>query len=119
MKNIIISVIIISCVACVTGKNKLAYDFPTEMNEVVKADYIKQWEKGRILYDINCAKCHNTQVRGRTIVPDFAGEQLVGYGLRVSNQRHERSLTDETVNTEELGLIMTFLSYKRKNAAAK
>ena len=89
------------------------------MNDAVRADYISQWEKGKILYDINCAKCHNTKVRGRRMVPDFSKEQLVGYGIRMTNQRHESSLTDETVNTEELGLIMTFLSYKKKNAAHK
>ncbi len=119
MKYTIIVMIIISCAACISAKNKLTHDFPKEMSEVVKADYIKQWEKGRVLYDINCSKCHDTKVKGRTVVPDFSQDKLIGYGLRVANQRHESNLTDESVNTEELGLIMTFLSYKKKNPAAK
>jgi hypothetical protein len=39
----------------------------------------------------------------------------VGYTLRVTNQKHEAALTDESVSEEELGQIMTFLTYKKKN----
>lgn len=104
-----------SIVACVTSKSKITYDFPEAMAADVREGYAKQWEKGKILYEMNCAKCHTTTVKGKTIVPDFTENQLVGYTLRVTNQKHEAALTDESVSTEELGLIMTFLTYKKKN----
>ena len=100
---------------CIVHKDRVAYEFPTAMSETVRVDYIKQWQKGKALYDINCAGCHNTTSKGRTIIPDFSQEKLVGYELRVSNARHENSMPDTKVTAEELGLIMTFLSYKKKN----
>lgn len=106
-------------ISCVSSKSKITYDLPAAMTGDIREGYIKQWEKGRILYEINCAKCHTTTVKGRKIVPDFAENQLVGYTLRVTNQKHEAELTDESVSTEELGLIMTFLTYKKKNNVKK
>jgi len=105
----------LSIMACVTSKSKITHDFPAAMAADVREGYIKQWEKGKVLYEINCAKCHTTTVKGKTIVPDFTESQLVGYTIRVTNQKHEAALTDESVSTEELGLIMTFLTYKKKN----
>ncbi len=101
--------------SCITSKSKITYDFPAAMAADVREGYIKQWEKGKSLYELNCAKCHNTTVKGKTIVPDFTESQLVGYTLRVTNQKHEAALTDESVTEEELGQIMTFLTYKKKN----
>jgi len=49
------------------------------------------------------------------IVPDFKPEQLRGYELRVANKLHETNMPDSLVSEEELGIIMTFLTYKKKN----
>jgi cytochrome c5 len=48
------------------------YDFPPAMSEAVKASYTRQCEKGRVLYEHNCARCHNKVVKGRQVVPYFA-----------------------------------------------
>lgn len=114
----ILTIILVSlCInACCYGqKNKLTYEFPAEMAEPVRAEYVKQWEKGKVLYEINCAKCHNTKVKRREQVPDFNQEQLIGYELRVKNPQHESDMQETAVSPEELGLIMTFLTYKKKN----
>jgi hypothetical protein len=49
------------------------------------------------------------------IVPDFTMDQLKGYELRVTNPEHEGAIPETTVTAEELGLIMTFLAYKKHN----
>lgn len=98
-----------------TAKRKVAYELPDAMLPHVKVQYAQQCEKGQILYDLNCAKCHSTKVKGKLIIPDFKEEQLKGYELRITNARHESSLPDSLVTEEELGLIMTFLRYKKKN----
>ncbi len=97
-------------------KHKIVADFPPEMSEAVRTEYQKQWDKGRILWDMNCARCHNTKERRREIIPDFRQEQLIGYELRVKNAQHDTGIAEERVSTEELGLIMTFLTYKKKNS---
>ena len=56
-KIIVSSLIFIIGVAC-SGIRKMTYEFPTTMSESVKKEYIRQCEKGAVLYEISCAKCH-------------------------------------------------------------
>jgi cytochrome c peroxidase len=81
----------------------------------VKAEFTKACDKGKVLYEINCAKCHLIKKGNKVIIPDFTPEQLKGYELRVSNADHEKNMPDELVIAEELGLISTFLLYKSKS----
>lgn len=91
------------------------YEFPVEMGQPVRNQFLVLCEKGRILYDINCGKCHNTQEKGKVIIPDFTIEQLGAYSIRVANQKHEMNVSEENVSAEELALITTYLTYKKKN----
>src|SRR6478735_5503328 len=102
-----------------SSSKKIAYELPVEMKPEVKVEYAKQCDQGKILYDLNCAKCHTVKKRGKEIIPDFTADQLRGYELRITNSRHEESLTDETVSEGDLMLIMTFLQYKKKNPQKK
>ncbi|MFL5729857.1 MAG: hypothetical protein ACJ75J_10260 [Cytophagaceae bacterium] len=108
-----IFIVILTSVQCASQK-KSAYNFPAEMSDQVRKDFTAQCDKGKILYEINCGGCHTKKVWGKSVIPDFRPEQLKGYELRITNSRHEASLTDEAVTAEELGLIMTFLSYKKQ-----
>ena len=104
----------VTILAC-TGSKKTAYNFPVEMRPDIQAQFTVQAEKGRILYEMNCGGCHNKMVGGKSIVPDFTQEQLVGYEIRTGNADHESSLREERVSAEELGLIMTYLTYKKRS----
>lgn len=112
---------------CITGilylegeaQKKVKYDFPEAMSDEVREGFTKICDKGQILYNINCAKCHNIKIKGKSVIPDFSPSQLKGYELRVSNAQHENSMDDTMVTAEELGMISTFLTYKRKNSNAK
>jgi len=106
-----IGVVILS--AC-SSQNKIGYEFPSAMPEPVKTEFMKLCEKGKILYEINCAGCHNVKKGRKELIPDFTPEQLKGYELRVSNAQHEENMPDEKVTAEELALISTFLLYKKK-----
>lgn len=106
--------IILFVIGCTINK-KAAYVFPNAMPEYVQKAYIEQCDKGQILYNLNCAKCHSKKVKNRILIPDFKAEQLKGYELRVTNVKHENQLQDTIVTEEELGLIMTFLKYKERS----
>ncbi len=103
------------CVQCFAQKKKAAYEFPDAMAKPIQAEFAKQCEKGLILYQINCARCHNTGTGKKSLIPDFTPDQLVGYELRVLNPKHESEIPETTVSAEELGQIMTFLAYKTKS----
>jgi hypothetical protein len=117
MKGYLIILVLLSCIALMQCKapQEIPYELPDAMVANVKIEYAKQCDKGKILYDINCASCHTTIVKRKKLIPDFTSEQLVGYELRVTNPQHEDNIPETTVSTEELGYIMTFLSYKKKS----
>ena len=90
------------------------HNFPKEMTVAVKESYIKIFEKGKVLYQVNCAKCHNKIVDGVELMPEFTKEHLAQYELRVQNPEHEEPLSEMRVNAEELQQIMIFLTYYKK-----
>ena len=96
-------------------EQKVAYEFPTAMAPAIQAEFTKECDKGQALYNMACAHCHNKIVDGKTIIPDWTPAQLVGYELRVLNSKHESGIPEENVTAEELGQIMTFLTYKKKS----
>lgn len=119
MKRIFILTAVTTIIAAACASRKpVQYELPEAMLPHVKTEYAKRCEQGQALYAMNCAKCHNTIVKGKEVIPDFSPEQLTGYTLRVSNARHESSMPDSLVSEEELIIIMTFLNYKKKNIPA-
>ena len=113
---IMAATIVLPCLAEKKKKElKAAYEFPDAMAPAIQAGFAKECDKGQALYNIACAHCHNTIVNGKAIIPDWTSAQLVGYELRVLNPKHEGGIPEETVSAEELGQIMTFLTYKKKN----
>ena len=85
------------------------------MPGAVRTQFKADCDKGKILYEINCAQCHNKSINGKSVVPDFNPEQLKGYEIRVANARHEESMPDEKVTAEELVYISTYLTYKKRS----
>lgn len=118
IKLVIFFIIAVTLVAC-ASQVKLTYDFPEAMAEPIKTEFMKICDKGKILYEINCAQCHNIKKGRKEFIPDFSPEELKGYELRVSNGQHEENMPDEKVTAEELGLISTFLLYKRKSGFSR
>lgn len=110
----LITLLVLLIAACKVQKN-VEPDFPEAMLPHVKTEYAARYDKGQVLYNMNCAKCHTTKTGRKLIVPDFKPEQLRGYELRIANAKHESSMPDSLVTEEELGIIMTFLTYKKKN----
>jgi hypothetical protein len=114
IKQTLLVLAVIILYAC-KSKYEVKYDFPKEMLHHVKEQYKSQCERGKILWDLNCARCHNYIEKRKVLVPDFKESQLRGYELRIANAKHERNLSDSIVTEEELGIIMIFLKYKEKN----
>jgi len=98
------------------GKPVPDYEFPAAMPKEIRAAYLKEFNKGKILYQINCGKCHNKTVKGKLIVPDFTPEQIANYELRLANPKHQESLIEDKLLPEELGQITIFFTYKKKQA---
>jgi cytochrome c5 len=104
--------------ACVSQPKIQFYDFPADIAEEAKVANLKLIEKGRILYNINCAKCHNTKEKGKIIIPDFTNEQLESYTIRIKNEVHVNTLPENKITAEELEAIQIFFSYKKPGRPA-
>lgn len=103
----------ISMIACVSQQKIQYYNFPDDIAEDAKTANLKMIEKGRILYSVNCAKCHNTKEKRRILIPDFTNDQLDSYIIRVKNEAHVNNLSETKVTVEELEAIQFFFSYKK------
>jgi len=122
MKKLVV-VLLLAAGAALTATNSVAqkkspkidYVFPDAMAQPVRDQYLKLAEKGRVLYELSCAKCHNSLVKGKLLIPDFTEDQLGAYSIRVANPKHEEHVSESNVSAEELTLISTFLTYKKKN----
>lgn len=114
MCKISLMAFVLVIMACTTAK-KVPYELPEAMLPHVKVEYSKTCDKGYALYKIACSKCHTSKKGRKEIIPDFSPEQLRGYALRISNAQHEKNMPDSLVSEEELGIIMVFLNYKKKN----
>lgn len=109
---IVFSAIIIT--AC-TSQKKVTYVFPEAMAQPIQDEYERLSEKGRVLYEINCASCHTKKVKGKMVIPEFTEEELGAYSIRIANEIHEDKVSEERVSAEELNLITYFFRYKKNN----
>lgn len=105
----------VSFLASAQKSKKVEYSFPAEMKPHVQEAYILEFAKGKILYDINCAKCHSRFEKKKEIIPNFTTEQFEAYKIRIANPDHEQTMTEEKLLPEELGMIITFLTYRKKD----
>lgn len=112
------TVLLIAIPTIAQKKGEVKAVFPKEMAEPLQKQYFEFWEKGRIVYSLTCANCHNVVVKKKELIPDFTPEQIKGYEIRVLNPQHESSMPDEKVTEEELMFIATFLQYKNKSGVA-
>lgn len=96
-------------------KKKETFVFPDAMAQPVRAEYAKLCEKGKILFEISCGKCHSKIVKGKLVIPNFTEEQLGAYSIRVANAQHEENVAESSVSAEDLTLITTYLTYRKKD----
>jgi hypothetical protein len=94
----------------------IPFIYPDDITEAGKADFVKTYNKGHILYNINCAKCHNKTQEGKQVIPDFSLPQLMDYEIRIQYPDHQDPMRETNLSQEELDQVITFLRYKKRNS---
>lgn len=93
----------------------MEFTYPDDMvADSSKKRFVKDFNKGQILYQLSCAKCHNITENKKEIIPDFSLPQLMDYEMRLYPQHSER-LDDTHVSDDEMTKIVLFLRYKKKS----
>lgn len=116
LRSLIILFSIVLIIHACTTQKKTVYVFPEAMAQPIQDEYTRLCEKGRVLYEINCAACHNKKVKGKTVIPEFTEEELGAYSIRIANATHEEQVSEARVSAEELTLITYFLTYRQRSS---
>lgn len=98
-----------------TSQKEPAYDPPPNTAGDSAAAFAEHWRKGKVLYALNCAGCHDTLVNGRKVVPDFSLPQLLDYEMRYQYPAHDDRLREVDVSIAELDDIQVYLQYKKRS----
>jgi mono/diheme cytochrome c family protein len=99
---------------CATQKPVvILYEFPENFTADQKDYFVKECEKGKILFQIHCAKCHGIFAKGNDSIPNFSKEELANYSIKnMTRSTHDDS---RKFSTDQLNSIVFFLQYKKSN----
>ena len=98
------------------NKKEPIFDYPDYITtDTGRATFVKQFNKGRIIYKQVCAKCHNVTKDGKAYYPDFSLPQLMDYEMRFQYPEHKDDLKETNITAEELDWVVTFLHFKKLN----
>jgi len=111
--------LIVWLLACVSQSKIEYYDLPAGIAEEARIANLNKIEKGRILYNNNCAGCHNSKKKRRIIIPDFTTDQLESYTIRIQNKVHVERLPETNLTAEDLESIQLFFTYKKPGQPLK
>ncbi len=115
MKFIGLIVILITCfcfIQCATNK-KTEYDIPSHYGKEARESAIQWFEKGKILYKINCAGCHGIYKKGRDSVPNFTKIQIDNYNAMFIKGDKKNHSVAARLDPQQLYYILTFLRLRR------
>jgi len=111
-KYIFILVAILCIWQCKTP-DLLLFNYPDDIAKENKKKFAAGLKQGNILYNLNCAKCHNIKLDNRDSIPTFSLPQLLDYEIRFQYTAHQDSMTPERLTNEDLEKITTFLRYHK------
>ena len=95
--------------------NYILPDDSLTMSDSAKKEFVRNFDKGQIIYNIVCAKCHNKLVGGAEVVPDFSLPQLMDYEMRIQYPAHQERLTEANLSALELDYVVDYLRFKKKS----
>jgi hypothetical protein len=99
-----------------SAQKKTDFDIPVDStSEISQKAFIKNFNQGKILYTMSCARCHNFKEGKKEIIPDFSLPQLMDYAMRIEYPEHQDRLKDTKITDEEMNKIILFLRFKKKS----
>lgn len=96
-----------------TGQKKTEYDIPAHYGQQARENAIDWFEKGKILYKINCSRCHGIYERGKDSVPNFTKTQIDNYNAMYIKGDPKNHSVAAKLSQEQLYYVLTFLRLRR------
>jgi len=94
-------------------KKKVEYDIPAHYTEQARENAIAWFEKGKILYKVDCAGCHGIYKNGKDSVPNFTKTQIDNYNAMYIKGDPKNHSVAANLSPEQLSYILTFLRLRK------
>jgi hypothetical protein len=96
-----------------TSSKKVEYDIPPHYTEQARENAIAWFEKGKILYKVDCAVCHGIYQKGKDSVPNFTKTQIDNYNAMYIKGDPKNHSVASNLSPEQLYYILTFLRLRK------
>ena len=98
-----------------TSSRKVTYDIPAHYAEEPKKSAIEWFEKGKILFKMNCSGCHGIFKKGNDSIPDFTESQIDNYNAMFIKGDPKSHAVARKLSQDQLNYILTFLRLRKMN----
>lgn len=109
ISGIIFCFLLSQCVA----KKKVEYEIPSHYGKEQREKSIEWFEKGKVLFKINCAECHGIYKDGKESVPNFTKSQIDGYNAMYVKGDPKNHSVARKLSQDQLNYILTFLRLRK------
>ena len=89
-------------------------NFPVRLSPSQKAEISKKWDKGKLLFKANCAKCHGVFTKGKDSIPNFSKVKMDLYATRFLARDPKNHAVMAQLYQEDFNTILVFLTYLKK-----
>ncbi|MBS1917405.1 MAG: c-type cytochrome [Bacteroidetes bacterium] len=115
MKYLLIILEIAFCIflAQCAAKKKVEYEIPPHYVKEQREKAIEAFEKGKVLFKINCAECHGIYKDGKENIPNFTKTQIDGYNAMYIKGDPRNHSVARKLSPDQLGSILTFLRLRK------
>jgi hypothetical protein len=97
---------------CVS-KKKVEYDIPPHYGKEAREKSIEWFEKGKVLFKINCSGCHGIYKNGRDSIPNFTKMQIDNYNAMFIRGDPKNHSVARKLSQDQLNYILTFLRLRK------
>jgi hypothetical protein len=95
------------------SEKKTEYNIPPDYTPKARQAAIEKFEKGKVLFKINCASCHGIYEKGKETVPNFTKIQIDNYNAMFIKGDPKNHSVAAKLSQEQLNYILNFLRLRR------
>ena len=112
LKQLFFLAVCFAALQCKTQK-KTEYYIPPDVAQENRVIFIERFQKGKVLFKINCSDCHGIYSKGRDSVPNFTKQQIDNYTALILAKPKDHAVIKK-ISQEQLDYILTFLRLRIK-----
>ena len=93
---------------------KSVYVYPEGTSKTNENQIFEVCEKGRILYELHCSKCHGMFTRKKDGFPNFDARQINSYIAKALTRDPKNHAAAANMDQDQLNEIFMFLHFRKR-----